>query len=86
MFRFPNEFRPRLHFFCIRLELRHDTSVIRSSIIRGLRWLSGYSDLLLARRSGVQILVEARFSAPIQTGCGAHPASYKMGTGSLFRG
>ena len=27
----------------------------------------------------------ARFSAPIQTGPGAHPASYTMGTGS-FRG
>jgi len=27
--------------------------------------------------------VEARFSAPVQTGPGAHPASYSMGTGSL---
>jgi hypothetical protein len=27
----------------------------------------------------------ARFSAPIQTGPGGHPASYKMGTGSLLR-
>ena len=27
----------------------------------------------------------AKFSAPIQTGPGAHPASYKMGTGSLSR-
>jgi len=27
--------------------------------------------------------VEARFSAPIQTGPGAHPASCTMGTGSL---
>ena len=25
----------------------------------------------------------ARFSAPIQTGPGAHPASYKIGTGSF---
>jgi len=25
--------------------------------------------------------VEASFSAPVQTGLGAHPASYKMGTG-----
>jgi hypothetical protein len=24
-----------------------------------------------------------RFSAPVQTGPGAHPASYKMGTGSF---
>jgi hypothetical protein len=28
----------------------------------------------------------ARFSAPAQTGPGAHPASYTMGTGSLSRG
>ena len=28
----------------------------------------------------------ARFSAPVQTGPGAHPASYTMGTGSLSRG
>jgi len=26
------------------------------------------------------------FSAPVQTGSGANPASYKMGTGSLSRG
>jgi hypothetical protein len=30
-----------------------------------------------------QILVGARFSAPIQTGRGAHTASCKMGTGSF---
>jgi len=30
--------------------------------------------------------VGARFSAPVQTGPGAHPASYTMGTGSLPRG
>ena len=27
---------------------------------------------------------EARFSAPVQTGPGAHPASYTMGTGSYL--
>jgi hypothetical protein len=27
--------------------------------------------------------VGARFSAPVQTGHGAHPASYTMGTGSF---
>ena len=30
-----------------------------------------------------RIPVEARFSAPVQTGPGAHPASYTMGTGSF---
>jgi len=30
-----------------------------------------------------RILVEARFSAPIQTGPGFHPPFYTMGTGSF---
>jgi hypothetical protein len=34
-------------------------------------------------RSGDRIPVGARFSAPVQTGPGAHPASYTMGTGSF---
>jgi hypothetical protein len=41
--------------------------------------------LARAGRSWIQIPVVARFSAPIQTGPGAHPASYTMGNGS-FRG
>jgi hypothetical protein len=41
------------------------------------------SDLLRAGRSGDWIPVGARFSAPFQTGCGAHPASYTMWTGSF---
>jgi hypothetical protein len=36
-----------------------------------------------AGRSGDRIPVGARFSAPVQTGSGAHPASYTMGTGSF---
>ena len=43
------------------------------------------SDMLRAGRSGDRILLGVRFSTPIQTGPGAHPASYKMGTGSLSR-
>jgi len=35
--------------------------------------------------SGDRILVGAKFYAPIQTGPGAHPASYTMGTGSFPR-
>jgi hypothetical protein len=34
-------------------------------------------------RSGDRIPVKAKFSAPVQTGPGAHPASRKMGTGSF---
>jgi len=29
-------------------------------------------------------MVGARFSAPVQTGLGAHPTSYTMGTGSFL--
>jgi hypothetical protein len=45
--------------------------------------LSQYSNSLQAERSGDQIAVGASFSALVQTGPGAHPASYTMGTGSF---
>jgi len=42
--------------------------------------LSRYRDWLQRGRSGDRIPVGARFSAPVQTGPGAHPASCKLGT------
>jgi hypothetical protein len=48
--------------------------------------LSRYNDSLRPGRSGDRIPVEARFSAPVQTGPGAYPAFCTMGTGSLCRG
>jgi len=33
---------------------------------------------------GIESRCGARFSAPVQTGPGAHPASYTMGTGSFL--
>jgi hypothetical protein len=42
------------------------------------------SDSLRSGRSGDRIPVQARFSAPVQTGPGAHPASYTRGTGSFL--
>jgi len=48
-------------------------------------WRSWYSDWLGAGRSRDQIPVGARFSAPVQTGPGAHPASCTMGTGAFLK-
>ena len=43
-----------------------------------------YSESIRAGRSGNRISVGARLSALVQTGPGAHPASYTMGTGSFL--
>ena len=43
-----------------------------------------FYDSLRAGRAGDRIPVEARYSAAVQTGPGADPASYAMGNGSLL--
>jgi hypothetical protein len=57
-----------------------------SFIYRVLGKCSRYKDSLWAGRSVYRIPAESRFSAPVQTGSDAHPASYTMGTASLSRG
>ena len=55
-------------------------------LLRSYLWTgypSRYCDWLRAGRSGDRIPVLARFSVPVQTGSGAHPASCTMGTGSF---
>ena len=57
-----------------------------SSRSRSPKWAgqrTRYSDWLRTGRSGDRIPVEARFSAPVKTGPGAHPVSCTMGTGSF---
>ena len=51
-----------------------------SNVGRVAQW---YSDWLRFGRSGDRIQVGARFSAPVQTGPGAHPASCTMSIGSF---
>jgi hypothetical protein len=55
--------------------------MVRAFQVTWARWRRRYNDWLRAGRSGNRIPVWARFSAPVQTGPGAHPASCTMGTG-----
>ena len=60
--------------------------MIQNSLAQRPGQRSRYSDSLRAGWSGDHIPMEARFSAPVQTGCGAHPASYTKCNGSLSPG
>ena len=54
-----------------------------SIIICTFNLISQYSDSLWVGKTGVRIPVGGDFFAPVQTGPGAHPASYTMGTVSF---
>ena len=58
-------------------------TILSESEKRGRGSSVGKATALLAGRSGDRIPVGERFSASSQTGPGAHPASYTMGTGSF---
>ena len=65
---------------CYRVKQKRLIKIV-DSYVPG--WNSRYSDSLRAGRPGDRIPGEVRFSAPVQTGPGTHPASYTMGTGSF---
>jgi len=68
----------------LRLYFNFDLNNFRNIISVGGPYSSvGIATELPAGRPGDRIPVGARFSAPVQTGPGPHPASCTMGTGSL---
>jgi len=58
-------------------------SIFLWNVIKSVYKFSRYSGLLRPGQSGDRLPVEATFSALVQTGPGAHPSSYTMGTGSF---
>jgi hypothetical protein len=79
-----NEIKSRRHCLLpISCRFKFSSAYILTS---GPGWRSQYCDSIQAGWSGNRILVGAGFSAPVQSGPGAHPASFTMGTGSLSWG
>ena len=76
----------KIHYFSVIQNIlapaAYFSFCLSSFWVYGPEQLRQYSDSVRAGRSGDQIPVGVIFSAPVQTGPGAHPASYIMGTGS----
>jgi len=53
-------------------------------VLKWLGYLTEYSDSLCAGKSGVRILVGAKYSAPVKKSSEALPASYTMGSDSFL--
>jgi hypothetical protein len=66
---------------CFSRKMREKYYLMALNNFYGPRQLNRYGDLLRAGRSVDRVPVEARFSAPVQTGPGAHPASCTTGNG-----
>ena len=74
-------------FFFIRISMLWLLLLMYTDCLRYHRDSAvGITGMLRAGRSWDRIPLGATLSAPIQTGPGAHPASYTMGTGSLSWG